>query len=39
VVVPLTSDQVSLRIHLALREGIKKGLPTAHLGVPPAPSV
>jgi chemotaxis protein CheX len=38
VVVPLNSEYGSLRIHLALREGFKKGHSSSLPPVPPAPS-
>ncbi|MEI7987781.1 MAG: chemotaxis protein CheX [Chloroflexota bacterium] len=37
IVVPLTSSQGSLKIHLALREGIQKGRNAAQIPVPAAP--
>ena len=39
VVVPLFSESLELKIHLALREGIRKGVSAASMAVPPAPKI
>lgn len=39
VVVPMFTDDLSMRIHLALREGRNREIPSAQLPVPPAPKI
>jgi len=39
VVVPLFSESLELKIHLALREGIRKGASAASMAIPPAPKI
>ncbi len=39
VVVPLFSESLELKIHLALREGIRKGVSAASMAIPPAPRI
>jgi len=39
VVVPLFTDQIEMKIHLALREGIRKGVGAAQMAVPPPPNI
>ncbi len=39
VVVPLFSETLELKIHLALREGVRKGVSAVAVGVPPAPKI